>query len=804
MLVSLNWLQEFVACDAPAAEIAERLTMAGIEVEDVISIGSQWDNIIVGEILDIQPHPNADRLACATVKGGDQLYAVVCGAPNIAVGQKIPLALPGAVLPGGLAIKQSKIRGVFSEGMICSEVELGVGTDSSGIMILDAQHIAGRALADALGLRDTIFSLGITPNRSDCFSIIGIAREIAAIYNLDIRYPDITLAESAAPIDTYITVDIRDSDLCPRYTARYIEGVAIRPSPLWMRQRLENCGIRAINNIVDITNYVMLEWGQPLHAFDYRRLHGQAIIVRRACGGESFVTLDEIERFPDNDVVMICDRVHPIAIGGIMGGLASGIAPDTSRVLLESAYFPPASIARSGGILKLKTEASERFKKGVDMDAMIPALNRAAHFMAEYAGGCIARGIADTYPKPIASPAPIFLDVDKVCTTLGLSLSAETVQSLLQRLFIRTSISSVGVIEAIPPTFRYDITEPIDLVEEVARIHGYAAIPASCPLAPLASVPVNTFQHTASRVRDILTALGLQEVINYSFYDPAMVQALRLPADDIRHAPVIIRNPLSPSQSAMRTCILPSLLSNLRTNINHKAESIKIFEISTVFYRQGDTTAEQPRETRHVAGLLAGLRYAPAWNHASRAFDFYDIKGVVEDVLAMLRACPARFVSDSREPYLHPRNMLSIYVHDTLLGVLGEIHPDVLENSDISCPAYMFDLDFDLLSHYYGQYPIFSSFSRYPAIYRDMALVVDADVPAGRLNSEIEHCRHPLMQEYLIFDIYQGDTIPAGKKSVAYRFRYQALDRTLTDNEVNTIHDALLAHLARSIGAELR
>jgi phenylalanyl-tRNA synthetase beta chain len=804
MLLSLDWMNDFIECDATAAELADALTMAGIEVEEIITIGSQWDGIVVGDVTAISPHPNADKLSCASVHAGDQTYSVVCGAPNIAPGQKVPLALPGAVLPGGHGIKKTKIRGVASDGMICSETELGLGVDTSGIMVLDNALASGMPLSDALALHDTVLSLGITPNRSDCFSILGLAREVAAIYDLQIRYPETRVVETGPSIDECIDVHIIDADLCPRYAARFIDSVAIAPSPLWMRRRLENCGIRSINNIVDITNYVLLEWGQPLHAFDYSRLDGRKIIVRRALSGETFVTLDEVERRPDSEVVMICDDGHPVAIGGIMGGRDSGIEPGTHSVLLESAFFTPSSIARSSGCLKLKTEASERFKKGVDINGIIPALNRAAHLISHVAGGRVARGAADVYPQHLPARDTIRLSVSKVCSTIGMPVARDTIRTILERLSMFVSDCSDDALDVTAPSFRYDIAEPVDLIEEVARISGYSSIPATYPQAPVVSAPVNSFQRSASQARDVLIACGLQEVINYSFYDPALLQALHMPDTDPRTTPVMIRNPLSTALSALRTMILPSLLVNLRTNVNNKADSIKIFEISTVFSASADRSTLQAVETKHLTGLIAGLRYPLAWNRSRSPVDFFDMKGIVEDVLEKLRIVPFRFVADGREPYLHPKNMLSIYIHGTFAGVMGEIHPDVMENFDVSGPACMFDLDFDLLSHYYGTYPEFQPFSRHPAVYRDMALMVDADVPAGRLDGVIEKCRHPLIQEYVLFDTYQGDTIPAGKKSIAYRFKYQATDRTLTDNEVNKIHDAVLSHLTQSVGAELR
>ncbi len=802
MLLSLNWLKDFITLELPVSELAHKLTMSGTEVDEIIEVGPEWDNVVTGEITDIAPHPNADKLRLTKVTTGEQTYSVVCGAPNIEVGQKIALACVGAELPGGLKIKKSKIRGELSEGMICSEIELEIGNDASGIMVLPPDTQIGLPIAQALQLNDTVLSLGVTPNRSDCFSVVGLAREISAVLDVPLQHSETTCTESGKSIDDVISVTIHDPDLCPRYTARFIDDITIAPSPLWMRRRLENSGIRSINNVVDITNYILLEWGQPLHAFDYRLIQDKAINVRRALHGETFVTLDDIERRPDTDVVMICDGKRAVALGGIMGGENSGISDTTTSVLLESAYFNPRSIGRSSNILKLKTESSERFKKGIDINGVIPALNRAASLVQQLAGGSIAEGIIDVYPSPLPSPDPIQISVEKTNKTIGISLSQNSIKDILGRLSITSEEIDADTIKAVPPTHRYDINAPIDLIEEVARINGYDAVPATNPYAKLTEIPVHTPFSLSNRLRDILTSCGLNEVVNYSFYAPDMIEALKLPESDDRAKPIHILNPLSASQSVMRTSIVPSLLANVRENIHNNCTNVKIFEISNTFLPNPED--KLPRETRRITGIITGLRFGELWNVEKQQADFYDVKGVVESLLHSLNITHYTCTCDSRELYLHPKNMLSLFIENTCIGCLGEVHPDVLEAFDIEQSAFVFDLDFELLSHYYVETPEYKPFSRQPAIYRDLALVVDDSVSSDTIYETIKKYKNKLLTEFHIFDSYQGKNIPAGKKSLAYRLKFQSDERTLTDNEVNKIHDKLLAFLGKEIGAELR
>ncbi len=800
MLISTKWLNEHIDAELSPAEIASRLTMAGIEAGDSIEIGSRWDNVVVGEITRIRPHPNADKLSLADVSTGDRTYSVVCGAPNIAAGQKVPLALIGAVLPSGLTLKRTKIRGEVSEGMICSEPELELGDNASGIMVFDDSAVPGTPIAAHLNLNDTILDLDITPNRGDCLSVIGIAREVSAIFDVPLRTPRFHLHENTKPVSDMLAVEVKDPDLCPRYCARCITGVTVQPSPLWLRRRLESCGIRSINAIVDVTNYVLLEWGQPLHAFDARRIKDNTIIVRRAVQGDRLTTLDEQEHTLDTGCLLICDTSAPVAIGGIMGGLGSAVAPDSSTIILESAYFAPPSITRTSRTLDVKTEASLRFEKGVDINGLIPAINRAASLIAELTGGSVCRGCIDICPSPLPDNPPIKLSVSKANAALGTELTADQIKNICVRLGMHPSVSN-DTLEVSAPSFRYDLSQPVDIIEEIARIYGYDTIPETLPKAALAAGSQDYAVLFSATLRSILTAQGFDEAINYSFYSPSDLESMALTPGDKRSRPVPLINPLSSAQSVMRTTLVPSLMRNACDNLNNNIDTLKLFEISTVFISSDNPT---PDELRRVACIMTGLRGGDLWNQDKSHVDFFDIKGVVETLFNRLRISPYRFCTGNHEPYLHPRRSQYVYISDSCAGSFGEVHPDVTDSFDIKVPVYVFELDFDLLSSYYAKDVSYRPFSRYPSIFRDLALMVDKQIPADDISSAIAEYKNSLITEYWLFDVYHGRNVPDDKKSVAYRIKFQSPERTLTDSEVNKVHDKLLNFLQKKLGVALR
>jgi len=803
MLLSYKWLRDFIHEQISCSDIADSLTMAGIEVESITHIGSEWNNIVVGEILQISQHPNADKLSLTKVKSGDTLYSVVCGATNILEGQKIALALEGAHLPNGTVIKKSKIRGQFSEGMICSEIELALGNDASGIMVLPNDAPSGTLLSDYFGLADSIFDISITPNRSDCLSVLGIAREISAIYNVPLHLPLHTFTKSSHPHTFTITVEVHDPDLCPRYCACLVRNVIIKPSPIWMQRRLINSGIRTINNIVDITNYVLLERGQPLHAFDITELEGNKIIVRKAGGNAHFITLDDIERKVPEDAVMICDGERFGAIGGIMGGQNSGITDATRNVLIESAYFSPYSIARTSKILNLKTEASLRFEKGVDIHGTLPSLYKAASLMSDFASGSIDDSYSDVFPAQSAHKHPITFSISRTNKITGLQTAKSEIESILNRLQFTITTCNEESIAAIPPTYRHDIKEPIDIAEEIARIRGYDSIPVTFPKAFLQSNKTHVPQSMTLAAKNILLSLGFFEVINYSFYAPEMVSFLNLPETDYRNRPLRLLNPLSTSQSVLRTSIIPSLLENFRLNLNNKETSIKIYELSKVFIQSANGTL--PEESKRLSALMYGLRFDEAWNNEQSNIDFYDLKGCVESLLERLNISDYHFMHQSNATTFHPNNMLSLFIHDHYCGIFGQLHPDVLEQSHIhDVSVFAFDFDFDLLASHAHMDRKFVQFSRYPAVYRDISLIVDEQIPADTIYNTIASYNNKLIIDFILFDCFTGKTIPDHKKSLAFRIKYQSHDRTLTDDEVNKAHNKLLSFIIHKTGATLR
>jgi phenylalanyl-tRNA synthetase beta chain len=802
MLLSLNWLKDFVKIDKSVAELSHDLTMCGIEVEEVIEIGSQWNNVIVAEIINVKPHPNADQLSLTLINNGSEKIPVACGAQNIKDGLKIALALPGAKLPSGLIIKKSKIRGEISQGMICSEPELGLGSYAEGIMLLSNDLIPGTPIKDALNLSDIVLDLAITPNRSDCLSVIGIAREVSAIYNIPLKLPEFFCREATNSINDVVKVVVKSPDLCPRYTAKLINDVQIKDSPLWMRMRLENCGIRSINNIVDITNYILLELGQPLHAFDSNLINGCKIEVRKATKDEKFITLDEIVRTLPEQSVLICDNKNPVAIGGIMGGLESGIKNSTSSVLLESAYFDPNTISKTSRAINLKSESSLRFEKGVDINNVVFALNRAASLISDLGEGKPLKGYIDVFSDTHIKQPNIDLKISKTNNTLGLSLSYNEIKKIMIRLNMQITNESPDILTVTAPSYRYDINREIDLIEEIARIQGYDNIPVTFPKSVLTAKHLNQNVSFAGRLREIAISIGYSEVINYSFISPENIDAINFENTDPRNDPLKILNPISSDQSVMRTTILPSLLLNLKHNQNNNITNIKFFEISNIFLKGKNKTNHL--EAKKISGIISGLRNCENWSVKNENCDFYDIKSTVETILDRLNIKGYIFTSDNKELFFHPLKTLTVCINNENIGSLGEAHPDILENYEIENSVYMFELDFEKLLKYSSKSPKFVPFSRTPSIYRDLALLIDKNIPAEKILETISDFKNNLISEIKIFDFYQGKNINKDKKSLAFRIKFHSESRTLTDKEVNKIRDKLVSYLYTVLGIELR
>ena len=801
MKVSLNWIKEYVEIRIELKELLHLLTMAGLEVEEATSLGEGLEKVVVAEIRSIRRHPNADRLSLVEAKTHQETYSVVCGATNIKEGQKVPLALVGARLPNGVEIKRSKIRGVLSEGMLCSEIELVLGQDASGIMVLPPQVPLGMELGEALGLKDTLLDISITPNRPDCLCVIGVAREIAALTDQKARYPLSSLTDRGDEIHQKTSVTILDQDLCPRYVARMIEEVKIGPSPDWMKNRLEKVGMRSINNVVDITNYVMMEYGQPLHAFDFELLEEGRIVVRRAKEGEEFVTLDGVKRTLDGEMLMICDGAKPVAIAGVMGGLNSEIKENTQRVLLESAYFSPQGNRRTSKKLGLETEAAYRFGRGIDYGRCLSAAHRATQLIQEWAGGRVVEGVVDVYPAPI-QPKPIRLRVGRIHQILGTEVSAKRARNFLENLECEVQEGKEDVLIVKPASFRGDLEREIDLIEEVARLNGYDRIPMTLPVGPPSPEKRSKEFLVERKAIDILIVHGYHEVINTSFTSPFSGEKIGLPPEDPRQRPLRILNPLAEDLSAMRTTLVPGLMETVQRNLSHKNSNLKLFELKKVFLPQEGERL--PQEVKFLAGVAIGFDRGPHWAFPQRPVDFYDIKGCVEDLLDALQMKDAKFDQTEDLPYLHPGKASKVVLGQEVLGVLGEIHPEVLGHYEVHGKGYLFEMDFSKMVKGAGEERRFQPLPKFPGVTRDLSVVVDQAMEAERVMEAIRTFRQPYVEEVTLFDIYQEPPIPEGKKGISYRIRYQANDRTLTDEEVNQYHEEILSRLKEVFQLDLR
>jgi phenylalanyl-tRNA synthetase beta chain len=689
--------------------------------------------------------------------------------------------------------------------MLCSEEELKIEEKSAGIMILPSEAEIGKDLASALELKDTVLEIELTPNRADCLSIMGIAREVGALLDTPFAIPSVysEVQEADEHIESYVMVTIEDPQLCPRYTARYVSQVSVGPSPLWLRLRLERSGIRAINNVVDITNYILLEWGQPMHAFDYTLLDQGKIVVKRASDGDTFPTLDEKERVLDGETLMICDASKYIAIGGVMGGLNTEIADSTTIVLLESAYFNPHNIRRTSRKLGLVSESSSRFEKGVNPETVIPALNRAAHLISKLAGGRVTRGIIDAYPTPIQSLPMITVNPKKVTTVLGVDIPAKQTSRYFDRLGISVKAGDNETLVATPPPYRRDLKEDIDLIEEVARIHGYENIPLTLPNM---DVPDDAGKHHFGReqkIRSVLANSGFFEVITYSFVSPKDIEALNVPPEHPLQHYLTLANPLSQDQSIMRTSLIPGLLLSAAQNHNHNNTDLKLFELGRVFLA---TMGKQlPQEQLMLGGLACGHRTQESWNQPDEDVDFFDLKGTIESLFQELLVSDVSFQANNHIPYLHPGIAAKISVKGDPVGSIGEVHPHVIDNFEISKKIVVFEIDFGKIINYcdfMGKQA--KPLPKFPAVYRDIALITGSETESQTIEREIADVDVKFLNDIRVFDIYEGENIPSGKKSLAYRMKFQAPNRSLTDEEVNKYYEKIVARLTKTLDVYLR
>ena len=787
MKLPLSWLKDYMNTDGiDNATYTHMLTMSGSMVEGIENPAEEIKNVVVGKILKIEKHPDADKLVVCQVDIGEgESVQIVTGAKNVFEGAFVPVAKHKSSLPGGVKITKGKLRGVLSCGMMCSVNELGMSDEpADGILILPDDATPGADITEVLGLDESVAEFEITSNRPDCMSIIGLARESAATFNRGFKIPEVKATGNNEDVNDYASAEIAAPELCSRFIGRVIKNVKIAPSPEWMQKRLKACGIRAINNVVDITNYIMLEYGQPMHAYDLDHVEGHKIIVRRAEEGELLETLDDQPRMLQNSMIAIGDEKRAIGVAGVMGGANSEVCDTTVTVMFESACFNAVAVRRGAKALGMRTDASALFEKGLDPENCLPAIQRACELMEQLGAGEVVGGMIDIYPVKKEQTVLPF-EPDKMNRFLGLEVSAAEMKEILARLEFEVKDDKVYV-----PTFRGDIESMADIAEEVARIYGYDKIPTTMMKGCVTVGGKSKKQHLEDVIRDSLTAVGLYEVTTYSFIDPKENDMILMPQEDDRRNMVRISNPLGEENSVMRTDMLSSVLKVLRTNFSRRNAEAGIFEIGSVYIPKEEQVL--PDENQIVAvGMYGGC-------------DFYDIKGKVENMLADLNINDYEFITCKDNPSFHPGRCAHIYACGKFLGIIGQIHPKVAANFKIGVETYCALLDFNVLLSGYTTDRQYKALPKFPATSRDIAVILDKNINVGEVIKIIESNRNGILESYSLFDVYEGEQVGDGKKSVAYSLLFRAEDRTLTDKEVSEVMDKILSGLKEKLNAELR
>jgi phenylalanyl-tRNA synthetase beta chain len=827
--VPYSWLREYCDPGIEPGRLAERLAMTGTEVERVGTVGpASADGFVVGKVLSAEPHPNADRLRVCTVDTGDGERTIVCGAPNVAAGQTVPVALPGAVLPGGHKIGKAKLRGVESMGMICASSELELGEGPPGIMVLEDGYLAsGTPLSEVLPIAEPVLELEVTPNRVDCFGVYGVAREVHAISAAalaDEPWAEDAAAEGDGEVGDYASVTVEVPDLCPRFTARVFTDVTIAPSPAWLQARLAAAGQRAINNVVDITNYVMLLTAQPLHAFDLDKVPDGALTVRTAAEGEKMKTLDDVERSLDDETVLVCDSNGPSGIAGIMGGQVSEVSAQTTRVLLEVANWNGTNILRSSRMLSLRSEASSRFEKQLHPELCMRAQRIASRLMVELCGAKLVPGTIDVAAE-IAAPRQLTLRGERVEGLLGMAIAQADQVAYLERLGFGVNVSGDDLEVTVPADRHGDVTREVDLIEEVGRIHGLDEhLPSTLPAVAGRIGGLSRPQRLRRRAEDAMRDLGFDEVVGWSFTDPGQPGRLRIPAGDERASGVVLANPLSEDQSVMRTTVLGSLLDVAQRNLARGADAVALFESGRVYLSApanlllpplgrgenrfdalaGVFPGERPapdREPQRIGCLAVGPLTAKSWRGGGEPADFFALKGVIEALAGQLGATIT--CEPGEEPFLHPGRSATLSVGETAAGWIGELHPLVCRSWDIEA-AVGFEINLAaLVAAASAGEETYEDVTTFPASYQDLAVVVPTELPAADLRAAVLASGGALLHAADVFDLFEGEQVGAGRKSLALRLEFRAPDRTLTDDEVSKQRAVIEAALEK-IGGSLR
>lgn len=814
MLASLEWLKQYVDINIPTDVLVDKITRAGLEVETVTDLGAGVSGVLTGKVMEIYRHPNSDHLWVCMIDYGEGNVQILTGAQNVQLHDMVPVATVGATLPPstrnpeGMKLKKSKLRGMDSFGMLCSADELGIDSklllpeERNGIFILPPDTPIGVDVRKVLGLDDTVIDIDLTSNRADCFSILGLAREIAAITGCPLRLPDMQVQEAAGGnVKDLAQIRIEAPELCPRFAVRMLKNIKMGPSPDWMKKRLRACGVRPISNVVDVTNYVMLELGQPMHAYDYDKVQGHTLVVRRGGQDEKLTTLDGKERLLNDSMITIGDTERAVGLGGVMGGLDTEVTEKTVNVLLEAAGFNGPSIRRTSRALGLRSEASGRFERGVDVLAVHNALNRAANLL-EQMGACeTVCGITESYPEPV-QPVVIRTTAAAISGRIGIAIAKEEMLQILTGLEFKVAEEGETLVITVP-SWRGDVTEAADISEEIARIHGLDYIESHYPVLGLAQGRQSVPDDVKDSIQDILVGAGLNEVMTYTFINENMFDKLALPEDDARRRVIRVLNPITDDFQVMRTTMVPSLLNTAGYNAARQQERIAIFEVGKTFTAKELPLQDFPVETLKLCVVLSGGCNSLNWCVAKNQYDFFDMKGIVEGLFAKLGVTGAKFVPYT-DTYLHPGKSCGIEVEGKLIGYFGELHPTVQDAFTLTCATYVLEMDVEPLIKYAVSVPKFTHLAKFPGMQRDIAVLVPATVSEAELEAVIRQHGGPLLQGVQVFDVFTSDKIGKDKKSLAFKLYYQAPDRTLTDGEVDESVKGIMAKVAEQYEGKLR
>lgn len=807
MRASYSWLKSFVDIELPPEQLADKLTMAGVAVETIDYLGQGIEQVVTGELLSVTQHPNADRLLVCKANIGSAVLTIVTGADNVAEGQIVPVALPGARLPGGKEIATTNFRGIDSSGMLCSADELGIDTklltaeDRNGILVLPTGTKIGEDIRVTLGIDDVVLEFELTANRADCFSMLGLARETAVLTGAELKKPILSLREQGAvrTVDL-IDITIAEPELCSRFTGRILQNVKVFPSPLWMQRRLRAAGMRPINNVVDVTNYVMLELGQPMHAYDHDLLAQGKIIVRRAQYGEKLTTLDGVKRDLRPDMLVIADAIQAVGVAGVMGGLVTEVTPMTKTVLLEAAAFNAASIRRTARALGLRSEASGRFERGVDVANVVRALDRAAKLLEDMGACDVCPTVADVYPRAKMATR-IEFSPTALNDYLGTAISKQQMLDILAHLEFGLDDRGESVVATVP-SWRGDVTLVADLSEEIARIAGFDQIPATLPYGMMEQGRQSYRQTVCDRAQELLTGLGFDEIIGLSFEHPQTLDKLNVPSESELRQQIALLNPLTDEFPALRTTLLGGVLQTVALNLTRKNDDVKIYELGAVYLPKTLPLTELPHEPLRLTGALLGQREPEGWNQVKASVDFYDAKGTVEAVLAGLGIMTEVAAGDHYA--LHPGKTAIFSKLGQEIAVVGEVHPLVLDAFDIKRKVYVFDIDMAAVVQHSALLGSYQSLPRFPAINRDLAVVVSSDVAVATITAKIIAAGGSMLKDVKLFDVYIGEQVAAGMRSLAFALTFQSSERTLTDQEIEAPIAAIVQALDQELAAKLR